>query len=197
MSPKVRPFFLAALAAVLVAFTGGCSDLPVPTAAAPSAPAATETADATLTSAASLDILARFNQKPQVTIAWAKKWIGPEGGRLAFQGFAVDVPAGAVSKVTMFSIRLPVDPKGSEHVVAEFGPHGSKFSRPVTISFPYRGTTLEGASSPTVVWWNNGAWVDMGGWVTADGARISTITDHFSEYGTTSARGGSMLVSGG
>lgn len=195
MSPKVRTFFLASLGAVLVAFTGGCADTPVPTAAAPVAPSASD--GALLTSASSLDILARFNKKPQVTIAWAKKWIGPAGGRLDFQGFAIDVPAGAVGKVTMFSIRLPVDPQGSEHVVAEFGPHGAKFAKPVTISFPYRGTTLEGASAPTVVWWNSGAWVDMGGWVTADGARLSTITDHFSEYGTTTARGGSMLVSGG
>lgn len=147
--------------------------------------------------AAELDIIARFNQTPVVTIGWAKKWIGPEGGRLEFLGFAVDVPAGAVDKVTMFSIRVP-NPKDPGHVVAEFGPHGRKFTRPVIISFPLRNTTIEGAPDPTVVWWNNG-WTDMGGWLSDDGTRLNTYTDHFSEYGTTTqaARGGTMTTSGG
>jgi hypothetical protein len=83
-------------------------------------------------------------------------------------------------------------------VVAEFGPHGRKFDRPVIISFPVRNTTIEGAADPTVVWWNNG-WTDMGGWLSSDGSRLNTYTDHFSEYGTTTqtARGGTMTTSGG
>jgi hypothetical protein len=47
-----------------------------------------------------------------------------------------------------------------------------------------------------VVWWNGG-WVRMGGTVTADGQRLRTTTDHFSTYGTTDARGGTMITSGG
>lgn len=141
--------------------------------------------------------LARFRQTPQVTIAWAKKWIGPEGGRLDFYGFAIEVPAGAVDKVTMFTIKLPVDPKGSEHVVAEFGPHNQQFARPVAIELPYRGTSIEASAAPIIVWWNN-VWVDMGGTVTADGQRLRTLTDHFSTYGTIdAARGGAIATSGG
>jgi hypothetical protein len=141
--------------------------------------------------------LAKFRQTPQVTIAWAKKWIGPEGGRLDFMGFAIEVPAGAVDKVTMFSIRLPVDPQGAEHVVAEFGPHAQQFARPVAIELPLRGTTLDGAATPTIVWWNN-VWQDMGATVTSDGLRLRTLTDHFSTYGTTeAARGGTFVTSGG
>jgi hypothetical protein len=141
--------------------------------------------------------LAKFRQTPQVTIAWAKKWIGPEGGRLDFYGFAIDVPAGAVDKVTQFSIRLPVDPQGAEHVVAEFSPHGKQFAVPVAIELPFRGTTIETSAAPTVVWWND-AWVDMGATVTADGLRLRTVTDHFSTYGTTeAARGGGIYTSGG
>jgi hypothetical protein len=197
MSPKFRAGLLSA-AASLVFLTLGCTDAGSPVHAAPEGTIArAQSADTeSFASTNAADILARFNQKPQITIAWAKKWIGPAGGRLDFQGFSVVVPAGAVDKVTMFSIRLPVDPSGSERVVAEFGPHGSKFARPVTIAFPYRGTSIEGAPFSTVVWWNNG-WIDIGGWVTADGAQIQTLTDHFSEYGTTSQRGGTMLVSGG
>ena len=143
-----------------------------------------------------LTVLAQFRQKPQITIAWAKAWIGPEGGRLDFQGFSIVVPAGAVDKVTMFSIRLPVDPDGSERVVAEFGPHGAQFKTPVTLGFPYRGTTIEGNANAHVVWWNN-AWVDMGGWISPDGSQVLTQTPHFSEMGTTATRQGGLTASGG
>jgi hypothetical protein len=146
--------------------------------------------------ASQLNPLARFHTRPQVTMAWAKKWIGPEGGRLDFMGFAIDVPAGAVDRVTMFSLKLPMDRSGSEHVVAEFGPHTVTFKRPVAIEFPYSGTTIEGAPAPAVVWWNGG-WVNMGGAVTRDGQRLRTTTDHFSTYGTTSVQGTTFVTSGG
>jgi hypothetical protein len=163
---------------------------------AATAGATTTSTSGTTADAQAIDQLARFKTKPQITIAWAKMWIGPEGGRLDFQGFTIIVPAGAVDKVTMFSIKLPVDPNGSDHVVAEFGPHGAQFAQPVTIGFPYAGTTVEGDASAHVVWWNNG-WVDMGGTVSADGTQLFTTTPHFSEFGTTSGRGGGMTVSGG
>lgn len=177
------------LALFLSVLGTGCSDAArTPLAAEPSGPSL---------STSDMQPLARFNKKPAVTIAWAKKWIGPEGGRLDFMGFAIEVPRGAVSKVTQFSIRLPVDPSGSEHVLAEFGPHAVQFARPVSIELPYRGTSIEGTPAPTVVWWNAG-WVNVGGAVTADGQRLRTSTDHFSTYGTVDARGGgTMLTSGG
>jgi hypothetical protein len=176
--------------ALFLAFAGaGCADVQQPTlsTAEPAGPSL---------SASDMNTLAKFQKKPQITIAWAKKWIGPEGGRLDFMGFAIDVPAGAVSKVTMFTVKLPVDPNGSEHVVAEFGPHAVAFARPVSIELPFRGTTLEGTLAPTVVWWNNG-WVNMGGTVTSDGQRLRTSTTHFSTYGTTEARNGAIATSGG
>jgi hypothetical protein len=197
MSSKFR-MLLATAAAALVSVTSGCGEAGTPVAALPAAPAA-RTTTTTEATASDRDIIAKFRVRPQVTIAWAKKWIGPEGGRLEFQGFAVDVPAGAVDRVTQFSIRLPVDPDGSERVLAEFGPHGSRFLKPVVVSFPFRGTTIEGAADPIVVWWNHG-WVDMGGWLSEGGTRLSTYTDHFSEYATTTEsahRGGGILASGG
>lgn len=187
MTPIIRKLGIA-LGLFLAVAGAGCGSA--------DAPLASEPAAALSLSATDMNGLARFRQKPQVTIAWAKKWIGPEGGRLDFLGFAIDVPAGAVSKVTQFSIRLPVDPQGSEHVVAEFSPHGQTFAVPVAIELPYRNTTLEGSATPTVVWWNGG-WVNVGGAVTADGLRVRTETDHFSTYGTADARTGAIVVSGG
>ena len=177
----------SSLALLLAVAVSGCSDVETPVSATVAGPSL---------SSSDMAVLARFRTKPQITIAWAKKWIGPEGGRLDFMGFAIDVPAGAVDKVTMFSLRLPVDPNSSEHVIAEFGPHAVQFKRPVTIEFPYRGTTIEGATAPAVVWWNDG-WVDVGGTVTADGQRLGTTTDHFSTYGTVDTRGTTFVTSGG
>jgi hypothetical protein len=191
MIPTFRRAALA-LTAVAVSLSAGCADVR-DTAVVPTAP----DVGPAFNSQAEVAKLARFQVRPQITIAWARKWIGPEGGRLDFQGFAIEVPAGAVSRTTQFSIRLPVSPDGVEHVVAEFGPHNTHFAKPLTIEFPYRGTSIEGSSSAHVVWWNNG-WVDMGGTVTADGARLSTTTDHFSTYGTTDeGRGPGVSTSGG
>lgn len=177
-------------AVALLVLSAGCTDAASPLTARAGEPAFNTGGGADITA------LARFKTKPQITIAWAKKWIGPEGGRLDFYGFAIEVPAGAVDKMTQFSIRLPVDPHGSERVLAEFGPHAQPFNRPVSIELPYRNTSIEGSASPTIVWWNNG-WVNMGATITADGLRLRTSTDHFSEYGTTDQRGGAIVVSGG
>jgi hypothetical protein len=181
--------------AILALVAGsGCADRDVATAPAPAAvPAFGQGGSPNLAS------VATFRQRPSVTIAWAKKWIGPEGGRLDFQGFAIVVPAGAVDRVTQFSISLPVDPQGSEHVVAEFGPHNQLFAQPVTIELPFRGTSIEGSTSPTIVWWSD-QWVDMGASLTPDGLRLKTQTNHFSTYATSDVvtmRGGSITVSGG
>lgn len=129
--------------------------------------------------------LARYsNGLPPILFGYALRLIGPAGGTVSLVGFEVTVPPGAVSKPTLFTIKLPADPTRSEYVWAEFGPHGITFSLPVTIKLPYRGTTSEGSTSPVhVMWNNNGVWVPFETSVTADG-RIQTKTTHFSEYGT-------------
>lgn len=193
MSSTVRRLLCSLVVPVLA--LAACSDVTQPTAApATSVAAATRQGER----APDLERLARFKTKPSVTVAWAKKWIGPEGGRLEFQGFAIDVPAGAVSKVTQFSLRLPVDPKGSQHVVAEFAPHNVPFARPVTIEFPLAGTSIEGQAESTVLWWNPEAgWVDIGAAATADGRTLRAQTGHFSLYGSGLRYGGTVIATGG
>jgi hypothetical protein len=195
---RITRNLLPALTLLALFAAPGCADrelpvgaAPLPTAAAPSFSQGGSTPD--------LNRVATYRQRPSVTIAWAKKWIGPEGGRLDFQGFAIVVPAGAVDRVTQFSINMPVDPHGSERVMAEFGPHNQLFARPVTIELPYRGTSIEASATPTIVWWND-AWVNMGASLTSDGLRLKTQTNHFSTYATSDAvvsRQGSITVSGG
>jgi hypothetical protein len=204
MSSKFRNV-LVAVAATVVSLTAGCTEAGTPVDARPATPGVSAgkgtttqaTSDNTFSSTNDLDIIATFRVRPQITIAWAKAWIGPAGGRVDFQGFTIIVPKGAVDKVTMFTIRLPVDPQGSERVVAEFGPHNVPFAQPVTIGFPFRGTSIENdPGNAHVVWWND-AWVNVGGTVSADGSQVLVEVPHFSEYGTTTARGGTMLTSGG
>jgi hypothetical protein len=178
------------LALALAVLATGCGDAGTPLTQPEGLPAFNASANS------DVQTLARYRAKPQVTIAWAKKWIGPEGGRLDFYGFAIEVPRGAVTRSTMFTIRLPVDPRGSEHVVAEFGPHNQRFRQPVAIELPFRNTSIEAGSNHTVVWWNEG-WTDMGATVTRDGQRLRTLTDHFSTYGTTNAQLNGTLVLGG
>ncbi|HEX5724458.1 MAG TPA: hypothetical protein VFX98_03280 [Longimicrobiaceae bacterium] len=186
MSRTFRSFLL--FTAVLAgALSSGCSDAGTPTVAPVGFPAFSES---------DVEIIAKFKERPQTTYGWAKAWIGPRGGRLDFLGFAIEVPAGAVDKVTMFSIQVPMDRTGAERVMAEFGPHNRTFAQPVIIELPLRNTTIESSTAPTIVWWND-AWVNMGAAVTADGQRLRTAVDHFSTYGTTTARVGTITVSGG
>jgi len=190
MARTLRGLILSLVLPAL-AMTAACSDAPV---TAPSADPAEVASFSTGQGGPDLSVLARFDRTPGITVAWSRKWIGPAGGRLDFHGFAIDVPAGAVDRATQFSIRLPVDPHGSGRVVAQFGPHGATFAVPVTIEFPFAGTSLEEGREPTIVWWNE-RWVDMGATITPNGERLRTTTDHFSTYGT-GERGG-VLVSGG
>lgn len=124
---------------------------------------------------------------------WAKAWIGPSGGTLEYYGFRIVVPAGAVSRTTMFSLSLPKE--GTERAVAEFGPHNVTFAVPVTIELPYAGTTAEGFT-PRALWFDESAraWVNVGGTLTADGQRVKTTVSHFSLYG--SAEGGTATSGG-
>ncbi|MDB4950419.1 MAG: hypothetical protein JWM27_3068 [Gemmatimonadetes bacterium] len=189
-----------ALALVLAA---GCSEAGMPTQAPAPAGDAIAFRAAPLFSSApggpDLTRIARFSTRPQATSGWVKAWIGPAGGRVDFLGFAIQVPAGAVDRVTMFSIRVPQDPYGSDHAVAEFGPHNVTFRRPIQIETPYRNTTVAG--SPTqVLWWDESLaqWTSMGGTISADGLRLVTKVPHFSTYGTSEAYfNGGLASSGG
>ena len=147
----------------------------------------------------SFDQLAQYETgRPQLTIAFAMRLIGPQGGRLSLAGFEIIVPPGAVDKVTLFSIRTPVEITTSQFVRAEFGPHNVQFAVPVTIRLPLQGTTAEDAEAPHVLWWDGYGWVAYQTRKTDDG-RIETVTSHFSEFGTEDQdpSKGLILVGGG
>ena len=96
--------------------------------------------------------------------------------------FEIEVPAGAVSSWTIFSIKLPLSLTSMNRAFAEFGPHRVRFAVPVRLRMPYSGTSAEG-KVPSIVWWNGRQWVRYPARLLPDG-RIETTTDHFSEWGT-------------
>jgi hypothetical protein len=113
-----------------------------------------------------------------------------EGGFVELNGFRVDIPAGALAADTRVTIDLPGDQLLGRHLVAEFGPHGTRFSTPVTLTFPLTGVSL-GGGPIEVARWQDGAWQSLGGTVSADGARLQGQTPHFSTYG------GKYVLAGG
>ncbi len=179
----------------MLALAAGCSEMEGPQAGmAP--PVEARAGGETMLSIQNVETVAQYREpRNRPENLWAKAWIGPRGGTLEYYGFRIVVPAGAVDKVTMFSLSLPKE--GTERALAEFGPHNVKFAQPITIELPYAGTTTEGFAAKAL-WYDESTklWVDQGGTLSADGLRVTTQVWHFSTYGT-AFMGGGMSSSGG
>jgi hypothetical protein len=77
--------------------------------------------------------------------------IGPGGGILALPGgAALEIPAGALAKDTTISIARSSAqaPGGALSSVYDFGPEGTTFSKPVTVTF----TVPDGSAAGSVYW---------------------------------------------
>lgn len=170
-----RTFALAAAALIALA---GCSDASQPTLSAP------EQGSTVLSNTISLNGVLQFIGAPNLLEPrHAEKYIvASEGGFVELHGFRVDIPAGALSQNTTITIDLPTDNVLGKRVIAEFGPHGTQFSTPATISFPLSGVQL--SNDPIEVGrWENGGWTSLGGSVNSAGTVLSSTTPHFSTYG--------------
>jgi hypothetical protein len=178
-----RTLGLMAAAAALV--LAGCSER----AQAPLAPTAPT---AVLSGTIDVNGLLQFVGTPNLSGArHAEKYIhASEGGYVELNGFRVDIPAGALPCDTTVTIDLPNDAVLAKRVMAEFGPHGVQFNTPVTLSFPLTGVLLNGGPFG-VARWEGDHWVQLGGWVSADGTRLYGTTPHFSYYG------GKYIMAGG
>ena len=174
-----------ALAAALLALAG-CSDGSQPTLSAP------EQESAVLGGTITLNGILTFAGAPNLLAPrHAEKYIvASEGGFVELQGFRVDIPAGALSQNTTITIDLPTDNVLGKRLIADFGPHGTQFNTPVTLSFPLIGVLWLGETIE-VARWENGAWTSLGGTVDLLGTRLSGTTPHFSTYG------GKVVLAGG
>ena len=115
---------------------------------------------------------------------------------------SVEIPAGAYLcdvKVTISRIRNPHKPPSNNRTfLYEFGPSGTIFSEPVTITIPYNATTL--VSSPSAYWYNPLTGYSQEGITDVEVIQISSglyalrfKTTHFSIFGG----GGPFGVFGG
>ena len=174
-----------ALACALSALVAGCSDLSQPTLAEP------REAAAVIATGLDLTGVLQFAQPPSLGSRHAEKLIrAADGGFVELNGFRVDIPAGALSQDMTITIDLPSDGTLSQRLIAEFGPHGTQFNTPVTLTFPLTGVLLSG-NPIEVARWENGAWTSLGGSVNTAGTALSGTTPHFS------TSGGKYVLAGG
>ncbi|MCP4549801.1 MAG: hypothetical protein GY835_25380 [bacterium] len=122
--------------------------------------------------------------------------VGPAGGTVAGTGSAsVVIPPGALIAATEITVAGVSDaymlPDGTQPCIpflggAEFGPTGTEFTTPVTISFPLDPPLAPGTPVNLLVWDDVAqAWVDEGFPVTLalDGASLTAEVTHFSIFG--------------
>lgn len=175
-----------ALAAAALFALAGCSDVSQPVIATP------EQSVNVLGNSIDLNGVLKFVSMPDLSgTRHAEKYIvASQGGFVELNGFRVDIPAGALSQNTTVTIDLPTDNVLGKRLVAEFGPHGTQFSTPVTLSFPLTGVVLLGGPIE-VARWENGGWTSLGGTVNPLGTVLSSTTPHFSTYG------GKIVLAGG
>lgn len=181
---NVRRTLSLALAALFA--LAGCSEVSQPTLATPAQ------STSVLGGTISLNGVLQFAGMPDLSgTRHAEKYIvASEGGFVELNGFRVDIPAGALSQNTTITIDLPTDNVLGKRLVAEFGPHGTQFNTPVTLSFPLTGVQVP-LLPIEVARWENGGWTSLGGSVNLLGTVLSGTTPHFSTYG------GKVVLAGG
>lgn len=114
------------------------------------------------------------------------------GGVVELGGVRLDVPPGALAQDTTITLDLPRDPTRALYVVADFGPDGLQFLKPVTVRFDLRGVDLLGVDLQwlRVSWWDGAAWRGLDSWTTLDGTALLGNTTHFTGFGAESPSGG-------
>jgi hypothetical protein len=106
--------------------------------------------------------------------------IGPAGGKVQGEGVSIDVPAGALDEnVTITATENGDAPAGHGALspVYQFGPEGTVFKKPITITL-----TMQKAEPRAVVWFtklHSSEFEDLGG--TALNTKISVQVTHFSQ----------------
>lgn len=144
---RLTPRTLAPIITGLVLIVAGCRDAIAPAPAAPVSAAHPEALlglnipilDNLLGTGDTVVVLQRAVPLPSNVSA--TQIIGSAGGTLSLPqaGLTVTVPAGAVAYPTVFSVTA----LAGRPVAYEFGPHGTKFAKPLTMTQDLRVTFLD------------------------------------------------------
>jgi hypothetical protein len=110
--------------------------------------------------------------------------VGPAGGRVVSEsGIAVDIPEGALSSEIPITIASAYGLPPGSLIEAEIGPSGTEFAKPVTLTFPYDGSTTN-AGELKVMTVSDGQWIALPDWSrNLEAKTISGTTTHLSPYG--------------
>ena len=106
------------------------------------------------------------------------------GGTVCNSRVTLEFPAGALDKDTYVTMVM-VD---KDNLVAEFGPHGLVFNKPVTITWKLVGTIREGRAEDTVIKWRNpetNMLEDITNLPVNHQNRVRGLLEHFSEFEST------------
>jgi len=110
-----------------------------------------------------------------------------KGGKVSYESVAVDIPAGALAKDTEITVaavdgsKLP-DPKLLVGDVYDLGPDGTKFLKPVTLTFDLGGAEFTDDEVPTMAYLEKDAWQWLEDSAVKNGKVVATTT-HFTVFG--------------
>jgi len=104
------------------------------------------------------------------------------GGTVTVNELSISIPPGAVSGDKNISINCNHD----EYLQADFGPDGTQFNIPATLTISYANADMTGMTPAnlSISWFNPnaGKWVDLGGTVDTNAQTVSVPVWHFTEY---------------
>jgi hypothetical protein len=105
------------------------------------------------------------------------------GGTISLVDMTLDIPANSLDRNTTITVDMP-DP---DLYIYDFGPDGTQFSIPatITISYDYADLSNIDESKIRLGWWDeaNGTWVTMPCAVDQSSNTVVGQIDHFSSYG--------------
>ena len=131
-----------------------------------------------------------------------------EGGQLEFQGAQISVPPGAVASDTTLEVKILQDDFNVSQTVSpdaevfavgsvvDFGPAGTVFDVPVTVTVPYDESLLPAGipeEDVALVYWDGSAWVTVQGTVDTNKNTVTAELREFDGVALTVAAGALMV----
>ncbi len=114
-------------------------------------------------------------------------FIGLNGGSVCSPDLvaSISIPAGALKTDTEISIEgTTIHPSGNIGNVYEFGPDGTQFNKPVTITYKFIDEDLKGLKSDLrMAYVENEDWKIITSTVDEKNNTVSGVTNHFSIFG--------------
>jgi hypothetical protein len=104
------------------------------------------------------------------------------GGSVKSNDFEISIPSDALDNDAAISIT----PTSDLYLQGDFGPDGTQFNPPATLSISYENADLEGITPAnlSISWFDpaQGKWIDLGGKLNEKEKIVSVQVRHFTQY---------------